>query len=273
VPVPSGSLLWDLGIEEAESMMCENTTHNRRILRGAKLHWEHVNDEHGHHTGLIRAFTPEETTARREDVWESRKPIMVDPENSYSDYISPLEYPSDYDCLWWIKNAIRQHVGDVHRGVPEEKLTWLPIRCRIVRNDGTRCWNWVSRKNETKCKQHLGWVADEHAQKMRMAKSVIMEGSIHAAETLEELATTASGEAVRLKAATEILDRAGVRGGTEIDMHVETEATDTAIEVKERLSKLAERVAAAELASRSRELEEESRTIDAEVVEDDTDPS
>lgn len=229
--------------------------------------WTALFEEDGTPNGLMRVWTPEETASRRTSVWEDRKPIMVDPENIYSEYVSPLDYPSDFPAPWWIKNATRQYIGDVNRGVAEAKRTWLPIRCKVVRHDNTRCWNWVSRKNETRCKQHLGWVADEHAQKARVAKARVMEASILAAETLEDLAYSASGEAVRLKASTEILDRAGVRGGTELEVTGEVEVTDPSGEVKERLDRLAKRMAAAE----AKELADPADTVDAEIVADESD--
>lgn len=256
-------------------MVCEASLENRRILRGAKLMWTALFNEDGSPNGLIRAFAPEETTTRRESVWQSRKPIMEDPANVYSEYVSPLDYPSDYDCPWWIKNAIRQHIEDTRAGKPEEKRTWLPIRCKIVRTDGTRCWNWVSRKNETKCKQHLGWVADEHAQLARTAKTRILQASVLAAETLEELVYDhEQSGAVRLKASTEILDRAGVRGGVELDISGEVTAVDPSAEVRDRLDRLAERMAKAEAARKAAELRaagaEPEDVVDAVIVEETT---
>lgn len=268
---PYHSPLWDLGIEETEHMTCDDSLENRNLLRKAGFFWSPVFQDDGTPSGLIRAYTPEETTARRESVWDSRKPIMEDPSNVYSEYLSPLDYPNDYPAPWWIKNAIRQYVGDVRDGKPEPKRTWLPIRCKVVRNDGTRCWNWVSRKNETKCKQHLGWVADEHAQLQRVAKTRILQASVVAADTLEELIydRDQSG-AVRLKASTEVLDRAGIRGGVELDVSGEIETKDVGGEVKERLDRLADRMAtaAAALEAATTGTAHTDEPIDAEVVSD-----
>jgi hypothetical protein len=50
---------------------------------------------------------------------------------------------------------------------------------------------------------------------------------------------TAQSEPVRLKAATEILDRAGVRGGVEIDVGVDVSLRSPADIIAERLQRLA----------------------------------
>jgi len=72
-----------------------------------------------------------------------------------------------------------------------------------------------------------------------------------------------------LKAATEILDRAGVRGGVEIDTNVNVEMRPAAEIIAERLDRLA--MGAMATAAR---LAEEHSVIDAEVVvEDDAAPS
>jgi hypothetical protein len=253
-------------------MTCDDTLENRAKLRKAGFFWSPVFAEDGTPSGLIRAYTPEETTARRESVWQSRKPIMVDPSSAYSEYISPLDYPSDYPAPWWIKNSVRQYLGQAREGKPEEKRVWLATRCKVVRNDGTRCWNWVSRRNETKCKQHLGWVADQHSQLQRVAKTRILQASVVAADTLEELIydKDQSG-AVRLKASTEVLDRAGIRGGVELEVSGEIETKDAGGEVSERLERLAKRMA--EAASKVDELSASAHgeePVDAEIVEEET---
>jgi hypothetical protein len=77
---------------------------------------------------------------------------------------------------------------------------------------------------------------------------------------------------VRLKASTEILDRAGVRGGVEFDARLEvTDGRQPAQVVAERLQRLADgatRVAGA-LASSGVVIEEDKDISDAEIVEGD----
>ena len=92
-------------------------------------------------------------------------------------------------------------------------------------------------------------------------------------EALEDLVLNSTVPAVRLKAATEVLDRVGIRGGTELNVSgtVEHEIIDPAIAVRERLNTLAERMAKPpELPG---ETSDESSTPDivvGEVVEDET---
>jgi hypothetical protein len=56
---------------------------------------------------------------------------------------------------------------------------------------------------------------------------------------LEQLMESAESEPVKLKAATEILDRAGIRGGVEIDAKVEVNERPAEEQIRERLMRLA----------------------------------
>jgi hypothetical protein len=71
---------------------------------------------------------------------------------------------------------------------------------------------------------------------------------------------SAESEPVKLKAATEILDRAGVRGGVEIDAKIDIAVRPAASLIEERLARLRPQ------AQNILELEIE----DAEVVNDET---
>ena len=82
---------------------------------------------------------------------------------------------------------------------------------------------------------------------------------------LEELMEYAESEPVQLKAATEILDRAGVRGGVEIDTTVNIDVRPAADVIAERLSRLSQG-ALANAARLTEALGED--VIDAEVVTD-----
>jgi hypothetical protein len=67
-----------------------------------------------------------------------------------------------------------------------------------------------------------------------------MQSAPYAVDVLEEMMVSATSEPVRLKAATEILDRAGVRGGVEIDITGDLHVRSSADIVSERLEKLAQ---------------------------------
>jgi hypothetical protein len=63
------------------------------------------------------------------------------------------------------------------------------------------------------------------------ARQKLFQAAPYAVDVLEDM--------VKLKAATEILDRAGVRGGMEIDTNVSLEVRPAASIISERLNKLA----------------------------------
>jgi hypothetical protein len=92
---------------------------------------------------------------------------------------------------------------------------------------------------------------------------------------LEELMETAESEPVKLKAATEILDRAGVRGGIEVDTSVNLDVRPAAQVIAERLQRLA--VGATEAAAKLAEagiivpMDEDPKIQDAEIVTDEED--
>jgi hypothetical protein len=95
-----------------------------------------------------------------------------------------------------------------------------------------------------------------------------MQAAPYAVDKLEELMEYAESEPVMLKAATEILDRAGVRGGIEIDSNLNIDVRPAADLIAERLDRLAQGAisAAARLAESGLHIEPEKEIIDAEVV-------
>jgi hypothetical protein len=88
----------------------------------------------------------------------------------------------------------------------------------------------------------------------------------------------AESEPVKLKAATEILDRAGIRGGVELDTNVNIDVRPAASIIAERLNRLA--INAADAAARLHEAGIEitsnevqaadPKIVDAEVVTDES---
>jgi hypothetical protein len=99
--------------------------------------------------------------------------------------------------------------------------------------------------------------ADVERARLKLAQSAPF-----AVDVLEDLMENAESEPVKLKAASEILDRAGIKGGYEFDVNVEvTDARPAASVIAERLERLAAGAQA------MFQLEE---VIDGEVVEDST---
>jgi hypothetical protein len=85
---------------------------------------------------------------------------------------------------------------------------------------------------------------------------------------LEDLMENAESEPVKLKAATEILDRAGIRGGVEIDTSVNIDVRPAAQVIAERLDRLAQGAiqSAAKLADAGLHVKPDEDIIDAEVI-------
>ena len=76
---------------------------------------------------------------------------------------------------------------------------------------------------------------------------------------------------VQLKASTEVLDRVGVRGGTEIDVKVEDGSADPAEALQVRLEQLRERAAASAARTSLPENTSDHSIIDGEIIPDDHD--
>jgi hypothetical protein len=95
------------------------------------------------------------------------------------------------------------------------------------------------------------------------ARNKLVQAAPYAVDILEDLMENAESEPVKLKAATEILDRAGVRGGIEVDTSINIDVRPAASIIAERLQRLT--ATAAEASAR---LAPESEIIEVEVVED-----
>jgi hypothetical protein len=136
-----------------------------------------------------------------------------------------------------------------------------------MKSDGVRCMLWASGrvKDDGLCRIHLKTVR-KPGEDVERARRKLIQAAPFAVDVLEELMENAESEPVRLKASTEILDRAGVRGGTELSVDVEVnDARPPHIIVAERLQRLAS--GAAGIAA---SLAEKNNIVDAEVVEDST---
>jgi hypothetical protein len=107
----------------------------------------------------------------------------------------------------------------------------------------------------------------------------LTQAAPYAVDMLEDMMLNAESEPVKLKAATEILDRAGVRGGVELDTNVNIDVRPAASVIAERLNRLATNAidAAARLSDAgvlitSNEVEPiqdtRAKVISTEVVED-----
>ena len=247
-PVNLRPQLSELGINEVERGICEDTYENRGILRRAKMGWDTVYSTNGVPTGLIMARSEAMATERRMLSLAEKKPIMVDPSSSNSDYLTGLdllaESASDYLVPPWVVGATTMWIAEQDNPVASEKKkpTALPHRCRAVKDDGLRCMLWSSGrpKDDGLCRVHLRSLKKRPGEDIERARAKLTQAAPYAVDMLEDLMQNAVSEPVKLKASTEILDRAGVRGGVEVDSNISvTDARPAAIIIAERLQRLA----------------------------------
>jgi hypothetical protein len=171
------------------------------------------------------------------------------------------------------------------------------VRCTHVWPDGhdrqgERCNKW-SLRGSRRCYYHSGRGNLKNVEEYRLAvvesaRLRITEAVPEALDWLFELGANSTADNVRLKAATEILDRAGIKSAEQIDVSVTHHEADPAVALAERLNKLkqaadeirkrdedrraaADAVASAAASAGSAVLELEAGdgvVIDGEIVED-----
>ena len=245
------SILADLsaiGIEEVDRGICEDSFENRAILRRSKLVWEPVYSSSGGSTGLLKVRSAESTRERRIQSLAEKRPVLVNPSDNNSDYLTGLdliaEEASDYLVPPWVIGATRKWLKEQEAGGPptaKRQPVPLPHRCRTVKFDGIRCMLWGSGRpqDDGLCRVHLRTLKSKTSDDIERAREKLMQAAPYAVDKLEELMEFAESEPVKLKAATEILDRAGVRGGVEIDTNVNIDVRPAASIIAERLERLA----------------------------------
>lgn len=112
----------------------------------------------------------------------------------------------------------------------------------------------------------------EHAQAVVEAARMRMIGLTDMAiDAIEDLVENATSDAVRLKAATEVLDRAGIKGAPDLQIVVENRQSAAEI-IAERLASMSKRMEADKKreAETMEDLGEQGEIDDAEIVVDDT---
>lgn len=247
-PIDHRPDITQFGIIEVERGVCEDNFVNRKLLRYAKYSWDPVFSTNGVPTGLIQARSIEQRAQLRMLSLAEKKTIMVDPNDVNSDYLTGLdllaESTTDYLVPPWVIGATKMWVReqDTPMATETRKPGALPMRCSAHKTDSTRCMLWSSGrpKDSGLCRVHLGMLKRKPGDDVEIARKKVMQAAPYAVDILEELMTSAVSEPVKLKASTEILDRAGIRGGVEIDALVTVSDTRSAADiVMERLNKLA----------------------------------
>lgn len=237
-----------LGIEEVEKGVCEDNYTNRAILRRARMSWDPVYSTNGVPTGLIRARSQESLKERRLQSLAEKRPIMTDPTSNNSDFLTGLdllaESATDYLVPPWVIHSTRLYLKEQENGGPasaKRQPLAQPHRCTHIKDDGIRCMLWSSGrpKDDGMCRIHLRSVKHKTSDDIERARQKLTQAAPYAVDMLEDLMENAESEPVKLKAATEILDRAGVRGGIEIDSTVNLDVRPAANIIAERLNRLA----------------------------------
>lgn len=281
-PTAGEALFASLGIQEVEANVCEDSFANRRTLRKAGVIFRVVPPEAGSTapTGLLEIdLTPDAKDKTNRSSWERNKIILTNPKDPWSDYLPLTELPLDY---WeiapaWLIRVLRSYEEAVAKGVPEEKRPVLPVRCKKRRGDGTRCWAWSWTSNPHQrtdiCRSHGpngAWNRAEEIQRLQeSARLRLAQLTDDAIDVMDELMHESKVDQVRARMATELLDRAGLKPGTELTISGDinhNHEINPAQAVRERLRVLAERM------TPTPELEvpdaEDSEVLEAEIIED-----
>jgi hypothetical protein len=267
--------LSSLGIDEVERGVCEDTFENRRVLRKAKLNWEPVYSNSGTLSGLIKVASAQARTERRLTSLAEKEPILEDRSNKNSDYLTGLHLIAEESKDWlvppWVVAATRKYLKEQKEGGPASEKRQpapMPHRCRIIKDDGIRCMLWGSGRPQDNgmCRIHLRSESKKSSDDIERARERLQQAAPHAVDQLENLMDSAESEPVKLKAATEILDRAGIRGGVELDANVTVEQRPAAEIIAERL----ERLQGGALSQAQSSLDNGADVVDAEIVEEET---
>ena len=235
------------GIDEVNRGICEDTFENRQALRRAKLNWIPVYAVNGVPTGTIQALSPEMQSQQRLRSLDEKSPILADPRNKNSDYLNGFdllaESAADGIVPPWVIAATRawakwQNSTELERG--KKKEPYLPARCAAIKDDGIRCQLWTGGRpqDDGLCRVHLGSLRNKTTDSVERARARLTQAAPAAVDVLEHLIENGESEPVKLKAATEILDRAGVRAGFDISTDVTVDVRPAASIIAERLQQL-----------------------------------
>lgn len=194
----------------------------------------------------------------------------------------PVGYDEDDEPVYAIKPEERSTAALM----PEQQgstipLGWKPtyekpipvVQCTKIKKDDKRCGRWSVRGLD-RCIKHAGWnlpVVKQKAQaNVESARLKLVAAVPEAADWLIDLAEGASSEAVRLKAIESVMDRSGLRAGTDVNVNVTDGRVNPADILADRLEQLRKRnLEAAEAEKRI----VEGVIVEAPVQEDTDDPS
>lgn len=175
--------------------------------------------------------------------------ILVDGRTTNSDYLTGVDLllvPGVEAMVpAWVLAATRKYNRVIREREETGKkiksyLIAPPGRCTAWKMNGDRCKNWHNgaKTDAYLCRMHLGRPGTD-TQIVEHARTRMKSAGLAAVDELESLLDSATSEPVRLKAATEILDRIGIRAGVEIDQNVKIEVRPAADMIQDRLRRLA----------------------------------
>ncbi len=169
-------------------------------------------------------------------------------------------------------------IGDSFKPTPSRPLH--STRCIAINHgNGKRCRRWAV-IGFTKCPVHSGYgrlanLKEYRERVLERARLDLLRTAPYAVETIAEMVQDPElNPAVRLKASLEVLDRVGIRGGSELQIDAsisDTGALTPAEEVKMRLDRLRVAAVSSAAALPAEELPAgESEIEDAELVDEDS---
>lgn len=186
---------------------------------------------------------------------------------------------------------VAQSTGDPSAKTPLGQGTVIPagwkptvqkpvpvVQCVAIKRDGVRCGRW-SLRGHVKCIKHIGKAQQNFPTVQARIDAVIESARMRLIDStdlavdglIEMMSDRNTADQVRLKAMTEVLDRAGIRGGYEVTVEVE-EKVDPAETLAKRLTVLKDRAEKAAEAKRYISGADVEDIVDADVIEDDSDP-
>lgn len=267
-------------LDAVDDGVCPNTYENRKIIRERKARYLPVYRLDGSPTDLIQVLTVEMQEARAMLTKTDLLSEFSDPNSDFLTGVDLVLLPGVEDIvpMWVI--AATQHWRKVKKereragGNPKFRpaLASAPGRCRALKANGKRCWNWHDGTVNTDglCRVHVRTHADDETFEVNArtrARNRVNSSLVAAAEVLEELMHNATSEPVRADAAKQILAIGGIRAGMEIEVKGEIEVVEARSIVAERLQMLRDAAEKEKADAEAARLELEARTEDAVVVE------
>src|SRR5215217_1927828 len=167
------------------------------------------------------------------------------------------------------KQTPAEQESNVPRGWKPTFQKPLPsVKCTATKRDGNPCGAW-SLAGATVCLKHGGHLPNVKTaieERKAAARLKLIDSSGDAADTIAYLMQFATQENVRLAAAKEVLDRAGIKGGADITVAHELTLAPSKI-LEDKITEMAARLQKERSGSftQSQELD----IIESEVVPDD----